>query len=78
MKINVDEKKQFTLKAGTFVEGRGSDAGVQLSSGFRNALGGGEQLFCSGSYGTKETNEVSMNFVKPFFYGLPASIVRRM
>ena len=74
LKIKVEEKQLLTLKAGTFVEGRGADSGVEGSVGIRNTLGNGENLSFSGSYGAKSSNKVSLNWSKPFVYGVGTTL----
>lgn len=74
LKVKVEEKQLLRLKAGTYVEGKSADVGVETTVGLRNVFGGAEQLFFSGAYGTKNSNSLTLNWTKPYFYGLPATL----
>jgi len=63
--VHVREKGILNLKAETFVEGGGSEGGVQSTLGLRNPLGAGEQIRGGISYGTKNSNSYSLSMLMP-------------
>lgn len=73
LKIKVEEKSSVVLKAGTFLESKSTAAGFDASFGLRNPLGSGEKVFFEGAYGRDKSNKFSLNWMKPYFYGYPAT-----
>uniref|UniRef100_A0A7S3PJC9 Bacterial surface antigen (D15) domain-containing protein n=1 Tax=Aplanochytrium stocchinoi TaxID=215587 RepID=A0A7S3PJC9_9STRA len=66
--VNVREKGILNMKAETFIEGGGSEGGVESTLGLRNPLGSGEQIRAGISYGSKSSNSYTLSLSKPYVY----------
>jgi len=70
--IRVKEKRMLQLKAETYVQGSGSEGGVETSMTLNNSLGYTEKLNGAVSYGTKSSAMGRIQLLKPKFRGVPA------
>ncbi|GBG33292.1 Sorting and assembly machinery component 50-like [Hondaea fermentalgiana] len=72
--VKVREKRMVQLKAETYVQGTGSEGGVETALSLNNPVGYTEKINAAWSYGTKSSASARLEVQKPRFRGLNASL----
>mmetsp|Transcript_15867 Transcript_15867/g.30680 ORF Transcript_15867/g.30680 Transcript_15867/m.30680 type:complete len:479 (-) Transcript_15867:1132-2568(-) len=72
--VRVREKRMVQLKAETYVQGSGTEGGVETALSLNNPLGFTEKVNAAWSYGTKSSASARVEVHKPRFRGLNAEL----